>query len=134
MFYDVALTIPVDTPQTNPAEQEVKLTHGVITHVEVEFPPGCNGMVYAYIRQGLHQVWPTNPDSQFATSGRAIVWNDYIELFTEPYSVVIGGYSPDTRYDHKIIFRFEVTSKDIAERGKVQQGLLSSIGRLLGLR
>jgi hypothetical protein len=133
VFYDQALTIPADTKEATPVEAEVKLTHGVITHVEVEFAPGCHGMVSVYIRRGLRQVWPTNPDSYFASDGRAIVWEDYYELFDEPFSVIVGGYSPGTTYDHEIIFRFELTPQEIAERGKVQAGLLTNIGRLLGL-
>lgn len=133
MFYDQALTVPANRPEAIPIEAEVKLTHGVITHCEVEFPPGCHGMVSVYIRRGLHQVWPTNPDSRFASDGRAIVWNDYYELFDEPFTFTIGGYSPGTGYDHQIIFRFEVTPQEIAEQGKVQKGMLYSIGKLLGL-
>jgi hypothetical protein len=133
MFYDKALTIPANTLENAPEELEVKLTHGVITHVEVEFPPGCHGMVSTYIRRGLHQVWPTNPDSRFASDGRAIIWEDYYELFDEPFTLTIGGYSLGTTYDHEITFRFEVTDQEIAEQGKVQKGMLYNIGRLLGL-
>lgn len=133
MFYDKVLTIPANTLAASPEELELQLTHGVITHVEVEFPPGCHGMVYVYVRRGSHQVWPTNPDSQFASDGRAIVWDDYYELFDDPYVLTVGGYSPDTSYDHEITFRFEVTPQEIAERSKVQEGLLHNIGRLLGL-
>ncbi len=133
MFYDQALTIPANTLERTPEELEVALTHGVITHVEVEFPPGCHGLVNTYIRRALHQVWPTNPDSCFASDGRAIIWNDYYELFGEPYSLIIGGYSPCTTYDHEITFRFEVTPQEIAEQGKVQKGMLYNIGRILGL-
>ena len=133
MFYDIPLTIPANTLASAPIEQDVKLTHGVITHVEVEFPIGCHGMVSVYIRRGLHQVWPTNPDSKFASDGRALVWNEYYELFDEPYILTVGGYSPGTSYDHEITFRFELTPREIAERGQVQEGFMAGIARLLGL-
>lgn len=133
MFYDQALTIPANRPEATPIEAEVKLTHGVITHVEVEFPPGCHGMVFTYIRRGLHQVWPTNPDSRFASDGRAIVWDDYYELFAEPFTLVIGGCSPGTTYDHEITFRFELTPQEIAEQSQVQHGILWKIASRMGL-
>jgi hypothetical protein len=133
MFYDASLTIPANTPQATPVELEVKLTYGVITHAEVEFAPGCHGMVYAYIRYGLHQLWPTDPGQRFHSDGRSLVWDEYYELFDEPFSVIVGGYSPGTSYDHTIIFRFEVTPQEIAERGATQGSILAKIGRLLGI-
>lgn len=131
MFYSYALTIPANTPERSPTEQEVKLTHGVITHVEVEFPPGCAGLVHAYIRKGVHQVWPTNPDGSFRSDGRAIVWADYEELFYEPYSLTIGGWNEDDTYDHEVLFRFEITPREVAERGVKEFSILRRIGRLI---
>jgi hypothetical protein len=127
------LTIPANTQASAPHEEEIALTHGVVTHVEVEFHPGCNGLVSAYVRDGLHQVWPTTADSKFHTDGATISWNEYHEMFKPPFKLVIGGYSPGTTYDHEIIFRFEITPREVAERGKVQGRIVSSIARAIGL-
>lgn len=134
MLYDFALPVPADRKETAPVEAEAKLTHGVITHVWVQFPPGCHGMVYTYIRRGLHQVWPTNPDSKFCADDYVIDWDEYYELFEEPFSFIVGGYSPGTTYSHEITFRFEVTPQELAERGMEQMGIIERIGRLLGIK
>lgn len=131
MFYVHELTITANTTQDTPVEELITLTHGVITHVEVEFPPGCSGLVRAYINHALHQIWPTNPEGKFRTDGRPIVWSEYYELFTQPYQVTIGGWNTDDTYDHVVIFRFEVTPREVAERAKVQTGLLGAVKAML---
>jgi hypothetical protein len=133
MFYEFSLTVPADTEADDPEELDVHLTHGVITYIEIEFAPGCHRLVEAYVRDGLHQLVPTNPDETIKSSGRAVAFQEYYELLSPPYLLTIGGFSPGTSYDHDIIFRFEVTPQEIAERGKTSQGMLDKIGRLLGL-
>ena len=49
MFYVLPLTIPADTPETDPIEEELALTYGVIQRVEIEFPPGCAGLAHIKI-------------------------------------------------------------------------------------
>lgn len=131
MFYNHELTITANTDQDNVVEETVKLTHGVITYVEVEFPPGCAGLVYCYIRRALHQVWPTNPEGKFRTDGRAIVWNDYYEMFEAPLELIVGGWNEDDTFPHAITFRFEITSKEIAERGKTTASVLTAVRTML---
>lgn len=133
MYFSYSLTIPADTPLSAPEELDVRLCHGVITNVEVEFHPGCRGMVQAYVRHGLHQVWPTNPDGNLAADARAMAWNDYYELTSPPYVVTIGGCSPGASYDHEILFRFEVTPLEIAERNKMDDSWARRLSRVLGL-
>lgn len=133
MFFDYALTLPANGASDDPTELEVKLAHGVVTHVEVEFPPGCAGLVYAYVRRGLYQVWPSNPDGQFKTDGRAIVWADYYEIFAAPFNVTVGGWNTDDTFAHEITFRFEITPREVAERMKQAASAINKIRTILRL-
>ena len=47
MLYVLALTIPANTAEATPYEEDLKLTDGVITRVEVEFPAGCAGLAHS---------------------------------------------------------------------------------------
>lgn len=134
MLYTHTLTVPANTPESAPLEEVVKMTQGVITMVEVEFPPGCAGLVRAFIRRSLHQVWPSNQGGYFRSDGRAIRWNDYYEMLDEPLELTVGGWSEDDFYPHDVLFRFELTSKDIAERGKLVGGVVSQVRQLLHLQ
>ena len=131
MLYTHTLTVPANTTENDPAEEVVKLTHGVITMVEVEFPPGCAGLVQSFIRRSLHQVWPSNQEGYFRSDGRAIRWNDYYEMFSEPMELTVGAWSGDDFYSHDVLFRFELTSREIAERGKVVGSVASTVRQLL---
>lgn len=131
MFYNFELEIAEEGSEDELEELTVKLTHGVITHVEVEFPPGCAGLAYAYVRDGLHQLWPTNADGKFRTDGRVIMWNEYYEFFRAPYTLILGGWNLDDTYPHTITFRFEVTPQQVAERGVKELGILARLGKIL---
>lgn len=134
MLYTHALTVPAGTLASSPAEADLILTDGILTRVEVDFPFGCNHYVYAYVRQGLHQLWPLNPDGKARGSGVPIGSAEYHELEAGANILTVGGYSPDATYDHTLIFRLEVTPREIAERGEVNQSLLQRVLALLGVR
>lgn len=133
MLYEYPLTVPAGTPIAAPAELEVILTAGVITRIECDFAQGCNHYVYAFVRQGLHQVWPLNPDGQARGNGAVIGSGEYFELSSASNVLTLGAYSPGATYDHTIHFRIEITPTEIAEIGKSSEGLMSKVLALLGV-
>ena len=133
MLYVLALTIPANTAEATPYEEDLKLTDGVITRVEVEFPAGCQGLAHSYARQAIHQVFPTNPDGDLCSDNYVIAWNDYQDIDADPRVLTIGGWNTDDTYDHTITWRIELSDRVIAERGKTSQSMFDKIGALLGL-
>ena len=133
MLYVLALTIPANTAEASPYEEDLKLTDGVITRVEVEFPAGCQGLAHSYARLALHQVFPINPDGNLCSDNYVIAWNDYEDIDTDPRVLTISGWNTDDTYDHTITWRIELTPREIAERGKTSQSMFDKIGALLGL-
>jgi len=126
VFYSFELELPANTPGEEPAELTVDLTWGVITHVELEFPPGCAGLAKVKILHHRYQVWPSNIDKWFYTDGRIIVWDDYFELLEAPYNLVLLGYNDDDTFQHTPIVRFEVLPPMVAmAKYGVYQGLIS---------
>ena len=108
MFYDYTFAIPANTAEANPERFDCKLTHGVIHKVEVGFPAGCAGLAHLKILQGLHQVWPTNPEGSFNTDNFTISFNEYYELTEPPYILTLSGYNEDDTYPHTIEVRFAI--------------------------
>jgi transcription initiation factor IIE alpha subunit len=47
---------------------------------------------------------------------------------------VIGGWNTDDTYDHTITWRVELTDREVAERLKVQQSMITRILQMLGIR
>lgn len=124
MFYDFALTIPAGTAQASPAEQVMKLTHGVVHTVRLYFPPGPRGEVNVAIFESGHQVYPTNRGGVFNADNVYISFDDYYELFRAPYRLVAKGWAPDADYEHTVRIELGVIESKIALASlKVARGL-----------
>ena len=135
MFYDFALTIPAGTPEGSYVEQRMKLTHGVVHRVEVEFAPGCRRYVYVKIYHGGHQLLPTNPEQSFRSDGHVIVIDEHYPLTSAPYELIVRGFSPDAVYPHTIIVRVGILPEEILLPSlSLSQVLRVFIGRLFGGR
>lgn len=108
MLYSFSLEIPANTPETSPVEKEINLTWGVVTRVEVEFPPRCVGLAKVKILHRRHQLWPTNMDAWFYTDGKVIAFDEYYELFEMPVLFTLLGYNDDDTYPHTPIIRINI--------------------------
>ncbi len=130
MFYEYDLTVPANTPAASPAELTAVLNVGTITRVEIQFPPGCNGMVSVAVDHWGRQLWPGDPDEDIAGGGSIVAWEEDFDLEDEPYELTLRGWSPGTTYQHVITFRFALLPLEVA-RGRRDSGSL--IGRLAGM-
>ena len=108
MFYSFNLAIPANTLKTTPVERDVNLTWGVITRMEVRFPPRCVGLAKVKILEHRHQLWPTNLDAWFYGTDETIKWDEYHELFEMPAIFTLLGYNEDDTFPHTPIIRFEI--------------------------
>ena len=113
MFYDFSFTIPANTLKATPYEQNIYLTYGIIHRVEIGFPAGPRHMVYVAIRDGLHQVWPTNSDGAFNSDNYTIIINDFYDMAGKPLFLTLQGWSPGTTYAHTIEFRFGILPAEV---------------------
>jgi hypothetical protein len=128
------LTVPANTSAASLKELEIDVGTGIVHLVEIEIPRGCKGMVYGAIRQGLHQVWPTNPDGAYHSDGRVYSARDHYGIIPGDPSLVLQGWSPGTTYDHTVQFRISVLPEEVMEPWHAQEGLLTRLLRALGVR
>lgn len=133
MYYDFAITVPLGTPANAPVEQELKLTHGVIHRVEVEFYEGCRRKVSLSLFIGGHQIYPTNPEGRFCTNGYTIAWDDYYELFSEPYALKAVAYSPNAVCPHTLVVRIGLLESEVALAMLRIAKLLTKFMKLVGI-
>ena len=106
MFYSFDLTIPANTTELAPVEEDVELVAGLVHHVELQFPRGCVGLVHVRVFHALHQLWPANPDGDLSGENALIGWNEEWELEREPLALTLQGWNLDDSYAHTITFRF----------------------------
>ncbi len=104
-LYWFDITIPANTPESNPVEKEVMIEEEVIVRLSCHFPSGCRGMVYTAIYYGEEQIFPRPYGSYLHGDGETITWDEYYVLPSSPCVLTIRGWSPGTRYDHTIQWR-----------------------------
>jgi hypothetical protein len=114
MFYDFAITVPKSTTEAAPVTEELKLTHGVIHRIEVQFPVGTMALAHCQLRHWEHQAWPTNPPGSFASDGYTIVIDENFELDTAPYTLKAVCWNDDDTYPHIITVRVGVMESETA--------------------
>lgn len=113
MFYDFAVTVLAGTTKAVPKEQELKLVHGFVHRIEVDFPYGCRGYVSVVIYHREHQVWPTNPDRVFSAEGYTVPVREHYDLTVKPHNLLVRAWSPDADYDHTITVRVGILPEDV---------------------
>jgi len=127
MFYVFPITIPANTPETAKQLTTLQLTRGTIKRVNIEFPAGHVGLTHIFIRRGLYQVWPSNPDANFKSSNETIAWEEEYELDSAPYAFVASTWNEDDTYDHTITVRLELEPLAVA------RSIVDEVKALLGL-
>jgi len=135
MFYEFPITVAVGKTRVAPEVEEIKLTHGLIHRLEVEFPDGCDGLVHARVMWLDHQVWPTNPNEYFTSDGHVIVIDDYFELYGPPYLLKIEGWSEALLYSHTVRVRIGVLPKAVADHvyGKMSKSDINTLREAFGI-
>lgn len=106
MLYEFDVT--VETTHTSTARKRFycKLTHGIIDHFSVYFPPGCAHLVNIVVKRGAHQMFPLNPEGYIKGDNIIVQGKTFHPLLVPPYEVVVEGWADSTEYDHTVTVRF----------------------------
>lgn len=120
MFYEKRLTIPKNTSQASPVTTAIEVHPGLVKQVSIYFPPGCAALAHIQVYYWEHQVWPSNPNSDFTGDDTLVVFPENLVLFDPPYEFTILGWNDDDTYPHTPIVRFQIdadttTIKDLID-------------------
>lgn len=116
MFYEFKLTVTRATTDKAPIIEDLQLDRGVVTMVEVLFPPGCFELVHLRIFRETHPVWPSNADGFLAGDTFPIRWTDEFEVLETPFVLQAHAWNEDQDFDHTITIRFEFTPEAVWRR------------------
>jgi hypothetical protein len=108
MFYEYAITVPASTTERSPVKQYLKLAHGIIQEIDIQFPIGCFGLAHARLEHHSFGSLPNNPQGSFATDGYIIEIKSPLEFYKAPYQVKATCWNDDDTYAHTITIRFDV--------------------------
>ena len=115
MFYKQSITVPPLTPESTPVEIDMPICNGVIHRVEIEFEKWCANLLHIRILRFRQQIFPSTPAEWFEADGETISWNDYFEVFEEPYTLHVQGWSQDDFFEWTARVRVGILPRTIAE-------------------
>jgi len=106
--YRGTLTVPAGTTAAEPATAELICCPGLLSEIEVYFPPGSAGRVYGQVRYHdygqvrYHEriVFPSSPDMSFRGDDTLLTFNERFPLTETPYTLTLVGWAPTATYDH----------------------------------
>jgi len=133
MFYAWDITIPAATPEASPVIQTLKLTKGVITRIDVKFPPGCHGLVKTRLFRYESQLIPLSGEEWLTGDGETVITESYYKLFETPAQLKFVGCAPLTAYDHTVTVRVSITPSEVATPWEILRDFVNVVEKLIGL-
>lgn len=112
MIYAATITTPSDTAEASSQETVIKVTKGLLWRVEIEFPPGCAGLLHVAIFDGSYQVVPASPGETIHSDAALIGFDDLYMKASEPFTFQVVTYNLDDTYDHTIQVRLAMASSE----------------------
>jgi hypothetical protein len=134
MLYVVEVTVPANTPESSPVEEELFVDSGVITKIEVLFPPGTAAKVWTRALIGHYQLFPRPFGAWLKGDGEKVEADMYYPVSEGGELLRIQAVSPATLYQHTIIYRFTVLPTAIAFWWYAIEKLINLLSALFGLR
>lgn len=134
MWYHYTLTVPAGRTESDPVEQWLKLTYGVITHISIGFPTGCKQLVKVRLCYQEHQIFPANPDEPACWNGGIEGGDEHFKLDSPPYMLKAIGYAPSAVKDHDITIFINVLPVEVAEPWAEPQSAIDKLKGLFGLK
>jgi len=109
---------------------DLKLTAGTITQVWLVHPEGCQGLAYAAIFEGGHQLYPHNPEESYHGNDVPMILDDNYEL-KAPALLKLKTWNLDDTYDHTVYLRITVLRPKIDVATQALIDALNIIKQLL---
>jgi len=104
-------TIPANTLEANARITRRGLPKGIITKVHIEFPWGCAGLAHLQIFRGASQIWPSDPDQDYARDRTPLIFEPLYEIKDEPTRWHLRTWNLDDTFQHRVTVYFTIVPK-----------------------
>lgn len=112
MVYTASITASKKGDEGDAPATVLKVAKGLIYRLEVEFPPGCCGLVHVQIFDGSYQVYPATPEETFHSNARVIGFDDCYLKQVAPFEFKISIWNDDECWPHTIQVRIGMASSE----------------------
>ncbi len=123
MIFVHRISTPADTARSSPQETILELAWGVIHRVDVGFPPGTQGRLHVAIDRDGRQLYPSNPQGNWAWEGIFLPHPTWFPLEEAPFAVVARTWNHDTTFAHAVTLQFLILPREILLPSREDTGL-----------
>jgi len=110
MIYSPSITTDAATVEGSKADVTLKLTSGLIWLFEVDFPPGCCGLLHVQIFDGLYQVLPSSMGEALHSDSVTVKFDDLYWKQAAPFELTIRTWNEDDTWPHTTQVRVGLAS------------------------
>jgi len=86
--------------------------NGLVYRFEIDFPPGCCGLLQVRIFDGSYQVWPSSRDDYFHADSQVVGFDDCYLKRAAPFDFRIETKNLDEVWSHTIQVRIAMASHE----------------------
>lgn len=108
MIYTVHLTLPANTSKAEPVDEFLKVSPGTLKKIEIQFPPGCAGLVHVQIHHLERLSWPSGGADSFIGDTFPLIFEEDHKILEIPRHFLIRGWNLDDTYPHTPIIRLGI--------------------------
>lgn len=110
MIYGASITASAGGSAANPDRTTLKVTKGLIWLVEVDFPPGCAGLMNVQILDGKYQICPASVGYSLKGDWALLTYDDLYLKEAAPWELTIITWNEDELWDHTVQVRIGMVS------------------------
>ena len=110
MIYSSSITTTADTAEKSIPDVVLKITSGLIWLMEVDFPPGCCGLLHVQIFDGSYQVLPATPGESLHGDSVTMRFDDLYFKQAAPFELKIRTWNEDDTWPHVTQVRIGVAA------------------------
>jgi len=132
-LYTKAITVPANTPESNPVVETINVSEAYVTEISVYFPSGCYALVRGRAFYGSEQIAPKPAGSDFRGNGMLVRSPMRWKCPEKPCPIRFELWNIDDTYDHTPIIYITTAEEEEARPYKVLQDFITILKRLMGL-
>jgi len=133
LYFEVPISRDANTPENPPVKDELELTVGILTRVEVFTRPGQAGTLRVRVMDELTQVAPSRAPQYIAGNGEAHVWTGRYALKKRQRQLQVWAWNTSTLYAHGCHIGLTVQEPEEADPFTAVRDLIAVFKRLLGV-
>lgn len=121
-----------NTTKADATETEIKLSAGTVKEVWILHPKGSVRLAYAKILEGIHQLYPANPEEAYHGNGEPFHFQDDTVL-KKPALLKLVTWNLDDTYAHTVYVRITVILEKPDPFRNALIDMVAILKRMMGL-